>query len=533
MRYSRGFIQALALAGLVGSICLQAGCGKKADATAEDKKPDEVAVEMAMVETRRMETTVTAQGTLTAGQGASARIASSAPGRLLTVTVKEGDPVSPGQILATIDNRPQQAQSKSALAAAVASESQARSADLAAGAAAVDQSNAVHLAQLAVQSAQLDRDGSVQTAQSSLQAAQTDYQKTKAGARPQEIAQADLAVNTAKATRDRASTELERVRFLVDKGIDAKRQLDDAQTALSVADSALESARQQASLVRSGARAEDLRAAEIRVQQAQQAVAQAKTSGDARVTQARAALRQAQQSALQVAVKQQDARAQHELAAQKRADLAAAQSTAAYAEIRSPLRGVVTRRLLNPGDNADITVPILEVAEVKALDLIANVTAADGLQVRTGMPAHITASDVPNRIFAGTVLNVGQVDPQTNLLSVRLSVSNARGALRSGTFADAEIVVRTNPRAVVVPKQAIVSREGKPVVFVVGLDNIARQKEVVTGSERDGLVEIVKGMPADEKVIRLGQYEIADGARVRSADRKEAANADGEKAADK
>ena len=533
LKLSGRFTAFVTAGGAVIALLAQAGCGKKAAPAAEDAKPDAVAIETARADTRLMEATVIAQGTVAAGQGASARVAAPFPGRIAAVNVREGDSVSPGQTLATIDNRTQKAQAASAAAAAIAADAQARSADLAVGAAASDQSGAVRQAQLAVSSARQDRDGAVQAAQTSLQAAETDLAKTKAGPRPQETAQADLAVRQATSTRDRAATELERVRFLVDKGIEAKRRLDDAQTALAVAESAVESARQQLSLVRAGARPEDVRASELRVRQAEQALSLVASSGNARLAQAQAALQQSRQSELQVGVKRQDARAMRDLAAAKRADLAAAQISAANGVIRSPLRGVVIKRNLNPGDLADITAPILEVAEVRALNMLANLTAEDGQQVRAGMPAHITTPDVPNRVFAGTVLNVGQVDPQTNLLSVRLSVSNARGALRTGTFATAEIVVRTNPRAVVVPKQAIVTKDGKSVVFLVDKENVAHQREVVTGAEQDGFVEVLKGVSRGDSVIRLGQYEIADGGKVKPAEHKDPAAGDAKDAAEK
>src|SRR4029077_10695327 len=116
------------------------------------------------------------------------------------------------------------------------------------------------------------------------------------GARPQEIAQADQTVAQAKATRDRAATEADRVQYLLDHGIAPQRQLDDAKTALSVADSALTSAQEQASLVRAGSRPEELQSAQLRVDAAREALAQAQTSGAAKVQQAQTALRQAQQS---------------------------------------------------------------------------------------------------------------------------------------------------------------------------------------------------------------------------------------------
>lgn len=529
----RTVIRALMASAVLAALLLHAGCRSGAGtAASEDKKPDEVPVETAIVQTRSMEAVITAQGVLTSAQGADARIAGAAPGRLTAVLVREGESVSRGQLLATVDNRPQQGQARSAAAAAKAAEQQAREADLAAQSAANDLSGSVQIAQLTVESAKADRDAALQQARTALQSAEIDYQKTKAGARPQEIAQADQAVKQAKANLDRASTEVERVQFLFEKGIDAKRQLDDARTALAVAQSAWESARQQASLLRQ-VRPEDLRAAELRVQAARQSLAQAQTSGNAKVAQADAGLRQARRNVVQVAVKRQDALAMHMLAASRRADVATALSTAATAEIRSPIRGVVTKRLLNPGDTTDVTIPILEIMQTGALNLLANVTAEDGRQVRAGMPAHITAADAPGRTFAGRVLNVGQVDPQTNLLSVRIAVSDTGSVLRTGAFATAEIVVRSDPHALVVPKQAILTREGNQVVLVAGSDGIAHQRPVLTGAEQDGLVEIRKGVTAGEKVIRLGNYEVSDGATIRDSASASAEPGAPEKAAER
>jgi membrane fusion protein (multidrug efflux system) len=108
------------------------------------------------------------------------------------------------------------------------------------------------------------------------------------------------------------------------------------------------------------------------------------------------------------------------------------------------------------------------------------------------------------------------VDPQTNLLSVRIVVANPNGMLKAGEFATARIVVRMDPRAVVVPKQAVVTQEQKQVVFTVK-DGVAHRREVATGVEEGDLVEITRGLSAGEKVIRLGQYELSDGAKVKPA----------------
>lgn len=80
-----------------------------------------------------------------------------------------------------------------------------------------------------------DRENAVKVARLELKTAQTELKKLQNGARPQKIAQAEQSIKQAQATHDRAVTELDRVEFLFKKGIMAKRQLDDAKTALAVA----------------------------------------------------------------------------------------------------------------------------------------------------------------------------------------------------------------------------------------------------------------------------------------------------------
>src|SRR5205823_541053 len=104
---------------------------------------------------------------------------------------------------------------------------------------------------------------------------------------------------------------------------------------------------------------------------------------------------------------------------------------------------------------------------------------------------------------------------QTNLLSVRISVANPRGLARIGAFATTDIVLRSDPAAVVVPKQAIVTRDEKQVVVTVSADAVAHLKPVTLGAEQGDVVEVTSGVRPGDKVIRIGQHEIADGAKVK------------------
>ncbi len=594
-----------------------------ADAAGADAAAEPIAVEVASVALKPVETIVSARGTLVAAQGASARVAVVAPGRLLQVLVREGDRVSAGQLLALVDNRTAQAGERSAQAALSASLADVRQAEIATratqsdqsntlkqaqlalqsaiterdgavrqaaialrsaqsdlrktqvGARAPDISNALQQAQLGLKSARLDRDASVRAARNALQTAQSGLDKLQAGARAQEIAQAQAVVTQAQATRDRAATEVERVQFLFDKGIRARRELDDAKTALTVAEASLKSANDALSLLRAGARPQDIQAAELavegargtveaarqsgaakvlqaqsalelargnvgqasqqrpedvraatlKVSGARDALRQAQQNGDAKVLGARAALEAASRGGLQVAAKAEDARSKQALAGSKEADLSAAQVAASSSQIRAPIGGVVARRLLNPGDMADPATPVVEINNPDELNLLANLSGESASRVQAGMAARVTTSAAAGRVFMGRVASVGQIDPQTSLLAVRVSVPNVGGVLKVGAFANADIILQTKPLAVVVPKAAILSRDGKSVVLTVGADGKAHQQEVTTGVERNGLVEIVRGLKAGERVIQAGGYQLDDGAPVKVGDPKQAASA--------
>lgn len=149
-------------------------------------------------------------------------------GRLETMTVDEGDTVAPGDVLATLDPEP----AREALAGADAKLAQAK-------------------AQLAA---------------------------LRAGARPQEIAQAQARVRGARATFTNAQAEAAREESLLRTQSTSPRTVDTARAARDSAAAALESAEEALALLQAGARAEDIMASEAAVAVAASQRAQAATT---------------------------------------------------------------------------------------------------------------------------------------------------------------------------------------------------------------------------------------------------------------
>jgi len=478
-------------------VALLAGCGGPAvQSDTASEEPTPVAVELADVEQRDVRNLLPVDGSLILPEGASSKLAPGMGGKLVEIAVKEGDRVVAGQLLARVDARMLTAQSQSAEAGAASASASAIQTELALKASAADQEAAIKAARLAV-------DVALAEGNAGIDQASVELQRLRAGARPQEIAQAQQGVDQARIAREKAKLDADRDAQLFKEGLVAGAQADASQAALQTAESALRSAQSALDLVKAGNRSEDIRAAELRLSSARDLAAK-------RVDQARAALRQAEAGRLAVAAKSEEVAAARLAARQRQADAKAATAGIAMSEIRSPITGYVTRRFLNVGDVADTTTPVLAVStSIPTVDFSGSVSPSEAARVLVGMRIYVND-------LSGTVASVGEADAATGLTPIRAHLS---GAARAGGFVTAKIQPSVLRKVATVPRGAVLSREGKDVVFVAK-DGAARMTEVQLGPEDGGLVAVLKGVAPGAQVVVLGSHELSDGAKIEAAKEK-------------
>jgi HlyD family secretion protein len=367
----------------------------------------------------------------------------------------------------------------------------------------------------------VERSAAVSQAEFDYETSLADLKRIQAGARPQELAQAEQATVQAKVARNRAEAELKRDQALATEGFVARRQLDDAQAAYDTASSALTSVEANESLLRAGSRPEERTAAELKAAAARAALANARLVGDQHVRQAEAALDQAKKSKVGLEAKAQDAAAFESLAKQRISESATAAVTSALGDIRAPYAGHITRRWLSKGDYADTNTAVLEIASADPrVDFVASVPAADAQSIRPGMKAELDA--VGDAKSPGRVLSVSPADLSTGLCSVRIATSSRAG---SGMFAHGRIILSLVTNAVAAPQAAVLDRDGKDVVFLVDGDT-AKMVEIKAGAQDAGYIQVTSGLKAGDILVRLGQFELTDGAKVKVAERKTADKGD-------
>ena len=125
--------------------------------------------------------------------------------------------------------------------------------------------------------------------------------------------------------------------------------------------------------------------------------------------------------------------------------------------LRSPLDGVVVDCTVVPGEVVDTSVMIFGVADVRQMWLTLDVRQVDAQYLALGQSVLFRSSEQENEPeIKGSIRWIStSADDQTRTVKVRAHLSNSDGRLRANTFGTGRIVLREEPRAIVVPSEAV------------------------------------------------------------------------------
>lgn len=448
-----------------------------------------------------IERVIEATGALNALQDVTVGV--KANGKVMAVYLREGDYVKAGQIVAqqdTSDLQNQLEQQRANLLSAQSKLSQSRV--------------ALQNAQTTLKWTDEQTRSAVRLAQAGLEVARQQAAVVKEGARPQERQQSQENLAAAKADRDKARADLKRYQELYRQQAVAAQQLDQAQSIADSADARYNAAAQALSLVQEGSRVEDIRRAQAAVEQANQQVATAQSNRD-QVNLRRADVENARVGILAAQAGVRQAQAGVRLAEQAISD----------ASVRSPLSGVVAERKVEPGMLLTTVKP--EVVRIVSLDSIyfdAQISETQYSDVRAGQAVTITVDALPGRAFKGTVNKIFPVaSASARSFTARIHILNEGNVLRPQMFARGRIVMANHPRAILVPREAILDlNENKGRVFVAK-NKTAKERPVTIGFVNLRDAEILSGLEAGEKVVTVGQAQLKDGDTIQLPSDTEAA----------
>jgi RND family efflux transporter MFP subunit len=227
---------------------------------------------------------------------------------------------------------------------------------------------------------------------------------------------------------------------------------------------------------------------------------------------ATAALRAAEARAIGVAARAHAAESGVEGA---RAASDAADTTETFSRIAAPFDGVVTEKLVEPGNMAAPGTPLMRLEDTRGFRLDLRVDESRIGQIASGaiVPVALdTGTGGTTTAVSGRVAEIGRaVDADSRAFLVKISLPDTDG-LRSGMFGRAHFSTETR-RVLTVAAAALMHRGQVTSVFVVEKD-IARVRLVsVSGTE------VLAGLSEGEVVIVAAPPTLTDGRRVTAGGR--------------
>jgi RND family efflux transporter MFP subunit len=168
----------------------------------------------------------------------------------------------------------------------------------------------------------------------------------------------------------------------------------------------------------------------------------------------------------------------------------------------SPLGGTVLRLLRHPGETVDGTpaTPIVEVADVSALELVASVAARDLLAISREQVAHVSVDGIDAPI-EGVVRSVSPtLDPATGTGTVRVALTGLTRTLPLGLAAEAMVEVGTH-EALVVPAEAVRSGAEGTTEVLICEESAAHPLAVTIGAREDGHAEITSAIDEHARLV--------------------------------
>jgi len=187
-----------------------------------------------------------------------------------------------------------------------------------------------------------------------------------------------------------------------------------------------------------------------------------------------------------------------------------AQAQLSFAEVRSPIDGVVTDRPLYPGEMPAAGSPVITVMDLSQVVARAHIDQQQAAALRVGNPATISAPGIADDVSGRVTMVSPALDPGSTTVEVWVQAANPHERIRPGVSARVTVIADTVPKAVVIPAVAVLTApDGGTSVMVVDAQNKPHQESVKIGIRDGDDAQVTEGLQAGERVVTVGAYDLS------------------------
>lgn len=186
--------------------------------------------------------------------------------------------------------------------------------------------------------------------------------------------------------------------------------------------------------------------------------------------------------------------------------------------IVAPFSGIVSARRISPGQVIDKNTLLTVLVDVDPVKVEFGVPERFVAQLKIGQKISVKLAAFPDRSFEGEVYFIAPyVDEVYRTALLKAKIPNPKGELKAGMFANLDLTLQVKASALVVPESAILASGDRTMVYVVDAQDTAQIRPVTLGARQAGVVEVVSGLKAGERVVAEGLQKVRPGGKVKAS----------------
>ena len=186
-----------------------------------------------------------------------------------------------------------------------------------------------------------------------------------------------------------------------------------------------------------------------------------------------------------------------------------------YTEVRAPISGTVTSRLVNLGDTITVNQHLFDLVDFDTIVARIYVPENELSSLAVGQEARITSESLASGRKGKVVRVAPVVDPRSGTVKVTVGIPSSQG-LRPGMYVEVALVTDVRPEALRIPKRAVVYADTQAYLFRMGeASKVERLSFQVDLEDADYVVAGGDDLAPGDRVVVAGQAGLKDGVRVR------------------
>ncbi|MEZ6163727.1 MAG: efflux RND transporter periplasmic adaptor subunit [Phycisphaerales bacterium] len=190
------------------------------------------------------------------------------------------------------------------------------------------------------------------------------------------------------------------------------------------------------------------------------------------------------------------------------ADIAAEQSSSSDLYVRAPFAGSVVERTAVLGEAADSEGSLFEIADLSTMWIELAVPEEQAFQIERGGEIVASVRALPELEIPGQITWISpRIDERTRMVRARATVQNDRGILRHGMFTEVSAMIGGTSNSLLVPGEAVHEIDGTSFVFVRQEPDLFAVRRVDVGPRTaSGTIAILAGLTETESVVTGGSF---------------------------